>query len=86
MLRGVIKFTKDQIADLNKMLDKDKFKGTQLYEKVKSADTQEGSEIPLQLSENEVEILIDEIEPNPTNVIRKILSEAVLSWRSSSLQ
>lgn len=82
MLRGLVKFTKAQIVELVYVLEKEKFKGTLMYGKFNAALTQTEDIVSVEISEEEAEILLDEINPDTNPEIRKILSSTVLSWRN----
>lgn len=75
-------FTNSQIGELVKVVNKDNLRQTSLYIKIMSAKNQNLPQIPLQLSEEEVDLLLDQLEPGEHNEIRAILTTTVLSWRS----
>lgn len=82
MLRGLVMFTDTQINELAQVVDNDKLKETSVYIKIMSAKNQKLPQIPLQLSEDEVDLILDQLEPEEHKEIRAILTTTMLSWRS----
>lgn len=74
--------SKEQVERLSKVVSNDKFKDTLLYVKVTSAKNQSMEFIPIEFSEEEVELLLDELEPDPKDTLRATLTATVLSWRT----
>lgn len=74
--------SKSQVERLLKIVDKERFKGTLVYVKLTSAAHQNMENIPVEFSEEEVEMILDELEPNPSDDIRGVLTTTMLSWRS----
>ncbi len=82
MLRGIVMLSKNQVERLLKLVDNEKYKDSLMYVKLKSASSQSMEFIPVEFSEEEVEILIDELDPNPSDDLRAVLTATMLSWRS----
>lgn len=74
--------SKAQVEKLLKLVDTDKYRDSLMYVKLKSAMGQSMDFIPLEFSEEEVEILLDELDPNPNDDLRAVLTTTMLSWRS----
>ncbi len=82
MLRGIVMLSKTQVERLLKLVDNEKYKDSLMYVKLKSAFSQSMEFIPVEFSEEEVEILIDALDPNPSDDLRAVLTTTMLSWRS----
>lgn len=81
MLRGVIEIERNKIEGLIKELPS-KYRDSMLFIKLKAGLDLNKENVPVELSEEEVDILLDlEITQTDTE-IRKILTESIMKWRS----
>jgi len=63
MQRGVLNISNEELTQLVKNIDIERFKGSQLYEKLSSAISRDSLEIKILLSEDELERIMDEVGP-----------------------
>lgn len=87
MKRGVIQVTKEEIQEFTKLVDIKKYSSTPLEEKLKSVLTNsEGHS--LELSEEEIELMLDEIvipvdgEPKEITSLRGKFGEKLMEFRN----
>lgn len=81
MLRGVITFTHDQIEDLVSYVSKQS-KDSMLYIKLIAGKELNRENIPVELSEDELELILDEMGIDGKKELRELINENLLKWRS----
>lgn len=81
MLRGVITFTSSQIDEILPYLEK-RLKDSMLYVKLKAGRELNSQTIQVELSEDEIEIILDEIGIEGSKELRNLINANLLKWRS----
>lgn len=89
MQRGVLTINKEDFIHFSSVIRIENFLSTPLHQKISSAKESKNSDIEILLSEEELEILLDEVGPpiytdtRINNVIQKI-NELLLSLRNKT--
>ncbi|MCC7290213.1 hypothetical protein IT417_03115 [bacterium] len=81
MLRGLVQLSKSQVLQLFASLNQSLLGDTPLWAKMQAAVSQTNDLVSVELSEDEIETLLDQLDAS-YNDVRQVLSDAVLSWRS----
>lgn len=87
MKRGIVNVTVEEIKALSEIIDFAKYQGTPLFEKIMSV-LQSAGVTPIELSEDEIENMLDEIvlpingEKNEITSLRSKFTQKLLEFRS----
>jgi hypothetical protein len=75
MQRGVLSLTNQELEEIFKKIDVEKYAGSLLHSKLSAAKSAGLTEVKLELSEDELETLLDDLDiPNPDTDSQELMS------------